>query len=488
MRSNLILIGVFLFVSILGFAQSEVEALRYSFLTPSGTARYSAMGGSFGALGADPSVIGFNPAGMGVYRSSQFSFTPGFNLVNSSSDFLGSNSTDYNFNFKFDNFTYIGSINLNNDENSVKAVNFGISYNKLADFNSNILISGKNTYNSMTDWFASRASGTDYRNLKSQDNFYSNLAWEAYLIDQDLPDTMNYVSAYGGIYGETQRQFIGRKGLIGQYDFAAAINLENKLYLGTSIGIQSISFIQKSTLSEIDEGNLIPDFKSFNFIQYQKTSGSGINFNLGVLYSPADWIRFGGAIHTPTVLSLKLNYNNSIKSVFETAEKSKELDSKNGYFDYQLVTPFRANSSLGFIIAKTALLNIDYEYVDYSLSRLRSDNYGFFDENDNIRSEYKPAHNLKLGLEYRIGNISLRAGGAYFDSPYKTDHINQGSYALLVSGGIGIFFENIYLDFAYSNLMSKEVYYMYEGYGVNSPATDIKLMKNSFITTIGFRF
>ncbi len=488
MKNKLLLIGIFSFVSIFSFAQSEVDALRYSFFTPSGTARFSAMGGSFGALGADPSVVGFNPAGMGVYRSSQFTFTPVFNLVNSSSDFLGSNSTDYNFNFKFDNLAYIGSINLDKDENSVKAVNFGITYNKLTDYNSNILISGKNTYNSMTDWFASRASGTDYRNLQSQDNFFSHLAWEAYLIDQNLPDTMSYVSAYGGIYGQTQRQFIGRKGSLGQYDFAAAMNIENKLFLGASIGIQSISFTQKSTLSEIDEDNLIADFKSFNFIHFEKTSGSGINFNLGVLYSPANWIRFGGAIHTPTVLSLNLNYYNSIKSVFESSEKSVELDSKNGYFDYQLVTPFRANASLGFIIAKTTLLNVDYEFVDYSLSRLRSDNYGFFNENDNIRSEYKPAHNLKLGLEYRIANIRLRAGGAYFDSPYKTDHINQGSYALLVSGGIGVFFENLYLDFAYSNLMSKEVYYMYEGYGVNSPATDIKLMKNSLITTIGFRF
>lgn len=485
---NKLLIGIFSFVSLFGFAQSEVEALRYSFLTPSGTARFSAMGGSFGALGADPSVVGFNPAGMGVYRSSQFTFTPVFNLVNSSSNFLGSNSTDYNFNFKFDNLAYIGSININKDENSVKAVNFGISYNKLADFNSNILISGKNTYNSMTDWFASRASGTDYRNLQSQDNFFSHLAWEAYLIDQNLPDTMSYVSAFGGIFGQTQRQFIGKTGSLGQYDFATAINIENKLFLGASLGIQSISFTQKSTLSEIDEDNLIADFKSFNFIQYQNTSGSGINFKLGALFSPVNWIRFGGAIHTPTVISMKLNYYNSVKSVFESAEKSKEIDSKRGYFDYQLVTPFRANASLGFIIAKTTLLNVDYEFVDYSLSRLRSDNYGFFNENDNIRAEYKPAHNLKLGLEYKIGNIRLRAGGAYFDSPYKTDHINQGSYALLVSGGIGVFFENLYLDFAYSNLMSKEVYYMYEGYGVNSPATDIKLVKNSLITTIGFRF
>ena len=60
----------------LAIAQNETDALRYSFYLPSGTARANGMAGSFGALGADPSVIGFNPAGMGVYKSTQISFSP----------------------------------------------------------------------------------------------------------------------------------------------------------------------------------------------------------------------------------------------------------------------------------------------------------------------------------------------------------------------------------------------------------------------------
>ena len=41
-------------------AQNEVDALRYSQILPSGTARYTAMGGAFGALGADLSVMASN--------------------------------------------------------------------------------------------------------------------------------------------------------------------------------------------------------------------------------------------------------------------------------------------------------------------------------------------------------------------------------------------------------------------------------------------
>ena len=33
------------------YAQNEVDALRYSYLVSGGTARYTALGGAFGALG-----------------------------------------------------------------------------------------------------------------------------------------------------------------------------------------------------------------------------------------------------------------------------------------------------------------------------------------------------------------------------------------------------------------------------------------------------
>ena len=56
-------------------AQTEFDALRYLQPDISGTARYSAMGGAFGALGADASAIKDNPAGLGIYRSSELSAT-----------------------------------------------------------------------------------------------------------------------------------------------------------------------------------------------------------------------------------------------------------------------------------------------------------------------------------------------------------------------------------------------------------------------------
>ncbi|HNQ68049.1 MAG TPA: hypothetical protein PKN32_06715 [Bacteroidales bacterium] len=487
MKRIIIVLGILTSLASIGYAQNEVDALRYSMLNPGGTARYTAMGGSFGALGADPSVLYFNPAGMGVYKSSDFSFSTGFVITNNYANFGGKETSDYDFNFNINNISYIGTIPVNNN-NGLTSINIGFSYNRLNNFNENILIDGTNDYNSMTDWFAARANGMHYSNLYGDDNFYSNLAWESYLIDQNLPDTMSYVSAYYGQYGQNQKQFIYREGNQGEYNFALSANIMQKVFVGASMGLQSIRYEEVKTLQENDVDDLIADFNSFSFKEYLETRGSGINFKVGVLFAPTPWVRFGGSVHTPTFFDLNDNYYTSISSSFEDPNKSHKIDSYYGNFDYELTSPFKANASLGFIIAKQALINVDYEYVDYSLARLRSFDYGFFDENNNIRNEYKASHNVKLGLEYRFGPLAFRAGGAYYDTPYTSGHINSGSNYLVYSGGMGLRSDYMYFDVSYSYISGNNTYFMYEGYGVNSPATDITMARSRIVTTLGFKF
>ena len=52
-------------------AQGIFDALRYADNSINGTARYMSMAGAFGALGGDASSIVDNPAGLGIYRSSE---------------------------------------------------------------------------------------------------------------------------------------------------------------------------------------------------------------------------------------------------------------------------------------------------------------------------------------------------------------------------------------------------------------------------------
>ena len=66
-------------------AQDEYDALRYSQHYFGGTARSTSMAGSFGALGADFSSFSINPAGIGVYRSTEFTMTPAISWDNTES-------------------------------------------------------------------------------------------------------------------------------------------------------------------------------------------------------------------------------------------------------------------------------------------------------------------------------------------------------------------------------------------------------------------
>ena len=70
-------------ISFATFAQSAYDALNLSQTNPVlGTARYSAMAGAMGALGGNVSTMKDNPAGLGIYRSFDITFTPSFSINN----------------------------------------------------------------------------------------------------------------------------------------------------------------------------------------------------------------------------------------------------------------------------------------------------------------------------------------------------------------------------------------------------------------------
>ena len=65
MKHKILLIPIFL-LSALAQAQTDVDVLRYSQTGNAGTSRFTSMGGAFGALGGDFSVLSWNPAGIAI--------------------------------------------------------------------------------------------------------------------------------------------------------------------------------------------------------------------------------------------------------------------------------------------------------------------------------------------------------------------------------------------------------------------------------------
>jgi hypothetical protein len=77
MKTIILILTLFSLTYCIG--QTSSDALRYSYLHPvTGTARTIGIGSSIGALGGDFSSVSINPAGIAMYRSSEFTITPGY--------------------------------------------------------------------------------------------------------------------------------------------------------------------------------------------------------------------------------------------------------------------------------------------------------------------------------------------------------------------------------------------------------------------------
>jgi len=114
-------------------AQSALDAFQFSQPDLKGTARFMSMGGAFGALGGDMSVLDQNPAGIGVYRSSDASFTLNLDCQSSTAKSQGASVTDNQTKFLLNNIGYIATFKTDNA--ILPNVNIGFSYNKSASFN-----------------------------------------------------------------------------------------------------------------------------------------------------------------------------------------------------------------------------------------------------------------------------------------------------------------------------------------------------------------
>lgn len=479
-------------------AQDLVDALRYSSFQINGTARSGGMGNAFGALGGDFTSVSINPAGLGLYRSSELSFTPTFGHTKVNSEYLNSLLSDSRYNFSFDNLSYVySSPTRNGGGTGIVSVNIGIGYNRLKNFNSNALVGGNNANSSILDYFVSNANAGNWS------NFYEQLAWDTDLLIEDENGVYWHDIEEAG-YGQSHQKSISRQGTMDEFSFSVGLNFNHKLYFGASIGIVDLYYKESSNHIEWDKNNRIDYFNELQFNSFLRTSGTGYNGKLGVIYKPVNELRLGLAVHTPTFYNLTDVFKTSMKSSITYDDGSTVRYSTDtppiSEYDYCLETPLRATFSGAFIVGNRGLVSLDYEYVDYSKASLRrgGDGYQFVQENEEISSAYKSVGNLRLGGEYRLTDaFSLRAGYEYYPSAYNKyafGAIQQNADANLntYSCGFGYRQNNFYFDAAYRYTDSKAFDMLYPPPISNNYPTpemaSFNTLKSNVVFTFGFRF
>ena len=460
-------------------AQTEIDALRYSQNNIVGTARFSAMAGAYGALGADFTTLSYNPAGIGFYQFSELTFTPSVGNAVATTYFGGEKNEDEKFHSNFSNFGYV--VSSSKSGNEWKRINLAFGYNRTANYKKRTYISGENNSTSMIDNFVSNAQGNTIDNLNS---FTELLAWNTYLFDPlDTIDNGNYISNLNSSLSKKQEKVINSNGSSGEYVFSVGTSYEDRIYLGATIGMPSINYYEKSTYTESEFSDTAAHLQSFDHDEELTTTGKGFNLKVGVITRLNDWIRVGGTLHSPTFYDMEDEYSTAITAVWSDTLGTKYDSSPFGYFNYELKTPWKAIGSVAINIKKQGLITADIEIVDYASAKFNSDSYKFSDENEVINSLYTKATNIRLGGEIKYKPFRIRAGYALYGSPYKT---NSEFSNESISFGLGVDRGHFIADFAYVFSEGSDEHFMYSSDLVD--AATITSTKHNFLVTIGLRY
>lgn len=526
-------------------AQSLYDAARFMGNDLNGTARFVGMGGAMGALGGDISTMGTNPAGIGIYRSSDVMTSFGFSNIGMKSNMNGSKNEQDKLFGSFDNIGFVISSRIGN-ETPLRFVNFGFNYRKVKSFDKNMVMNGLIEDSegplSQSDLFASLSRGLTEKYLGSNAAFTDGgidaapwlgaMALRTRVIgsvgdhgeDNDL-----YASNVGymvdkddkHIYLPVMGEYTSReRGGLHSYDFNVALNFYDRIYLGATIGAYSVDYSRNSIYRESYKG----DASTYSLENWFDTSGTGVDFKLGVIVRPfeSSSFRIGAAIHTPTWFNLEdrasaimtsdvdMNSDGTIGKdelfEYDTMEFPGESKTK-----YQLVTPWKYNLSLGYTIGRSVALGAEYEYSDYSSAKLKyDDGLKMEDETSQIKTGLKGVHTLRVGAEFKLApEFSFRLGynymtAAMYDDTFKRIALNSISTSTEFSNlkatnnytlGLGYKGSVFYADLAYQFHTYKEDFYpFYNEVGENFEtiivpnATKVTNTRSQVLLTLGLRF
>ena len=411
------------FTSFVAVAQETYENTKLIDNDLNGTARYVGMGGAMEALGADLSTIGTNPAGLGLFRKGKADLS--FGLVNQTG--MNKFNSLSKTNMSFDQIGVV--FNLSKTPNA--SINIGFNYHKSRNFDQ--LLNAANTLNNASQ---NKLTYQKYRNQvfkERKDLTYSQL--DALYMDNLLYDnrTKKYYNfpATGYLYNQEN------KGYIGEYDMNLSANLNDRVYLGLTMGIHDVHYKGYAEYTEnfVPNANNIP---GLTLNDSREITGTGFDVKLGAIVRPMaeSPFRLGAYIHTPVWYDLTT-------SNYTVLTDGTARPNVGETYDFRVNTPWKFGLSAGTTLADRIALGATYEYAAYNAMQTRIKDGGTYDwyygtyyesshndraMNNHTEDALKGQHTLKLGTEARItDHFSLRAGYNYLSALYKDAAVKDGS-------------------------------------------------------------
>ncbi|MGB6037082.1 MAG: hypothetical protein WBG42_12490, partial [Cryomorphaceae bacterium] len=269
MNRLLLIVALLFSATVSSYAQNDADVQRYTANYFSGTARFEAMGGAFGALGGDMSALHINPAGVGVFRFGEISFTPAyeFNAINAVTPF--SSQEESKAKMVVNNLGFVLANEIDHPE--WKSVNFSVTYNRINTFNDLTRLSGQSlAIDGLAGDFLEEANGLF---LDELDDFSAGLAWDALVIDNangtdsTIIDDGEYVMGFDLNELIETTQTAERDGRLSETALSIGANYDDKLYLGFGIGFQDITYESVVTTIETPVGSPAQDLTGYTLTE-----------------------------------------------------------------------------------------------------------------------------------------------------------------------------------------------------------------------------
>lgn len=475
-----------------------------------GTARFMGVGGAMGALGGDASTIFYNPAGIGIYKSSEVTISANINwdntsLLNSNS-FYNTYNTDTNIDLQ--HVAYVGTWNFEENKNLLN-FNVGVAYNQSKKFSRTGRYDG-NQAHSYTQWLAAYTDGINIKDLQNVDAYHDSyipwasiIGYDSYLIEKSLISDSRYRSLYDLNGGSAVNQNIKfeENGSANDFAISFAGNFNNLIYWGMSFEYDYTSYGRTTIFQET-----FADQSVYTLHNTYALEASGFTYKIGLIAKPVSWLRIGAALHTPTWYSIK-DYSSSNCTFntydFDGAKHIDFTETPSSVGRTTMSGPLKVIGSLGFVIGKLGFVGVDYQYENSAAIN------GNNNEIKNLYSmDLADRHIIRVGAEIKpLENLSLRIGGGittpaakenlyrgYYpdDARTDTDYYNEKlSYNITAGAGYRIGRHSI--DLAYVWQVNEANYYSYTpSYGsfqaANFEPIGMRSVRNQLVLTYSARF
>lgn len=479
---------VFFFISQLTVSQTINDVNYFLGSELNGTARYNSMAGAFGALGGDLTSISINPAGSSVFLYSEIGGTLTQNTKVVESNYFGNLVSKTGNNQKFDQVGAVFVFNNSDIESPWTRVSVGINSHRVSKFDQNSRVKGFNS-TGVDNYFLYFADGLTFENLPlyegetisevyrilGEENGFDAqqafLGYQTYLINPfsfDDGETRYYSNVE---YAKVDHQLdilsngIHRKTTI---NFSALYS--GVLHLGVNLNFHKLEYNSNQNFLETNQLSVSPVY-DIDFQNDISSFGNGFSGQFGAILKLKK-LRLGFAYQTPQYIEIIDQTKQSLTSTYvdqgNVIKETIDPGVLNIYDSYQLNLPSKNTLSIAYVFGASGLISFDYSSQNAANTILTNSNGSvYLNELSNILSNsFESIQTLRIGGEYRIKNISLRAGFLNRNNAQKD--INDSDQAITFGIGFGFGSNSINLSFVQLNENKK---FSIFSEGLNDPYT-----------------